>query len=337
LYTIKYKDKLYGILEKQYKKGGMFMGKKHKAIDIIIIGGGIAGLTAALYTGRMKLTTLVLESELIGGQIVNAHGIENYPGFASIRGDELVAKIQQQAESFGAVVDEFDKIVAVKLTGTEKIVETESMIYEPGVVIIASGMTRRKLMLAEEERYLGKGIHYCELCDGHMYQDKTIAVIGGGNAALDAANFLTKYAKKIYVIQRSAALVADLISQERLRKIPMAEVLLSTEIRGLKGNKVLEALQLYDKAGDRSYDLAVDGVFVNIGVMPNTAMFAETITLDKAGRIIAGEDCHTNLNGVFVAGDVRTKLVRQLTTAAADGTVAAIMAEKYLQDIREEN
>ena len=308
------------------------MEKAHKAIDVVIIGSGVTGLTAALYAGRMKLSTLVLETDLVGGQIVNASEIENYPGFTSIRGSELVEKIRQQAEFFGASIDEFDKIVNVELTDKKKIVETESFVYEPKVVIIATGMTRRKLPLPEESRFLSKGIHYCELCDGHMYQDKTIAVVGGGNAALDAAKFLTKYAKKLYIIHRSPALTADALTQDSVLRNPMVEVLLNTEILKAKGDKVLETLELYGKTEGKTYDLPVDGLFVDIGVIPNTSMFSKYVNIDLAGNILAGEDCRTNVAGVFAAGDVRAKQVRQLTTAMADGTVAAILAEKYIEN-----
>ncbi|MEA5091411.1 Thioredoxin reductase [bioreactor metagenome] len=308
------------------------MDKVHKAIDVVIIGSGVTGLTAALYTGRMKLSTIVLETDLVGGQIVNASEIENYPGFTSIRGSELVEKIRQQAEFFGASIDEFDKIVNVELTDKKKIVETESFVYEPKVVIIATGMTRRKLPLPEESRFLSKGIHYCELCDGHMYQDKTIAVVGGGNAALDAAKFLTKYAKKLYIIHRSPALTADALTQDSVLRNPMVEVLLNTEILKAKGDKVLETLELYGKTEGKTYDLPVDGLFVDIGVIPNTSMFSKYVNIDLAGNILAGEDCRTNVAGVFAAGDVRAKQVRQLTTAMADGTVAAILAEKYIEN-----
>ena len=307
------------------------MEKEHKVLDLLIIGGGVTGLTAALYAGRMKLKTLVLEGDLLGGQIVNAHEIENYPGFASIKGSELVEKIQQQAEFFGANIDEFDSIVKVKLTDSKKTIETSSFIYEPKAVIIATGMTRRKLPLPEEARFLSKGIHYCELCDGHMYQDKIIAVVGGGNAAFDAAKFLTKYAKKLYIIHRNASLTADILTQESLIKNPIVEVLLNTEIVKAEGSTALETLQLHDKKENKDYPLQVDGLFVNIGVVPNTAMFAEDLKVDGAGNIIAGEDCKTNVAGVFAAGDVRAKLIRQLTTATADGTVAALMAEKYIE------
>lgn len=312
------------------------MAKEVRRKNMIIIGGGIAGLTAALYGGRMNLEVLVLESALVGGQIVNATAIENYPGFASIKGSELVATVQQQAEAFGAVIDEFDSIERVDLAAQPKIVETEGYIYETDVVILASGMTRRKLPLAEEAKYTGRGVHYCELCDGHMYQGRTIAVMGGGNAAVDAANFLTKYAKKLYLIQRSGQLRADEISQQRLRAHAQVEILLDTEIQALQGEEHLEALELLDRPSGEVRTLPVDGLFVNIGVVPNTAMFAPAIGLSPDGRILAGEDCRTNLPGVYAAGDVRVKPVRQLTTAAADGTVAALLAEKYIEQLKEE-
>lgn len=312
------------------------MEKKRQSKDVIIIGGGVAGLTAALYVGRMNLDVLVLESELVGGQIINAYGIENYPGFASIKGSELVETVQKQAEEFGAVIDEFDKIKSVELTGKIKIIETESYIYETKVVIIASGMTRRKLPVDNEAKYLGKGIHYCELCDGHMYQDKTIAVVGGGNAAVDAANFLTKYAKKLYLIQRSDILTADDISQEKLKQHSIVEFLFNSEIKSLQGEESLEAISIYNRNEQKEIAIPVDGVFVNIGVVPNTDMFKGVLEIDESGHIIAVEDCRTNLPGVFAAGDVRTKLIRQLTTAAADGTIAALLSEKYLESLKEE-
>ncbi len=309
------------------------MAKNTQKRDIIIIGAGMAGLTAALYTGRMNLTTLVLENALVGGQIANATGIENYPGYEVIKGGDLIATLQKQAEHFGAVVDEFDAIVKVDLTAQPKIVETEGCLYEADAVILATGMNRRKLPLPEEGTYAGRGVHYCELCDGHMYQDKIIAVMGGGNAAVDAANFLSKYGRKVYLIHRSE-LRADPVSQEKLRKNPKAEILLQTEVRALHGDGRLTSVTLYDKAQDKTRELPVDGIFVNIGVIPNTALFKGQVTLTPEGRITAGEDCRTNLPGVFAAGDVREKEIRQLTTAAADGTTAALLADKYLASRR---
>lgn len=303
--------------------------KEHIKRDVIIIGAGMAGLTAALYAGRMNLSVLVLENAIIGGQIANATGIENYPGLPNVSGRALIEATQQQAEGFGAVIDEFDAIQKVSLKEDPKLVETEACIYEAETVIIASGMERRKLPLSEEKKYAGRGVHYCELCDGHMYQDKVIAVMGGGNAAVDAANFLTKYAKKLYLVHRSQ-LRADEASQTKLRENPKVEIFLETEIKALKGESRLEAIDIFDKASGESRELAVDGIFVNIGVSPHTDLFKDELELAPDGRIIAGEDCRTKLPGVFAAGDVREKEVRQLTTAAADGTTAAILAEKYI-------
>ena len=297
--------------------------------DVVIIGAGMAGLTAALYAGRMNLSILALESAIVGGQIANATGIENYPGMPNVSGKELIEAVLSQAENFGAVIDEFDVIQKVSLKENPKLIETESYVYEAETVIIASGMERRKLPLTEEAKFAGKGVHYCELCDGHLYQDKVIAVMGGGNAAVDAANFLTKYAKKLYLIHRSE-LRADEISVEKLKENPKAEILLQTEIKSLKGESKLESVEIYDKTSGETKELQVDGIFVNIGVSPNTALFKDEIELAEDGRIIAGEDCRTAIEGVFAAGDVRKKEVRQLTTAAADGTTAAILAEKYI-------
>lgn len=308
------------------------MEKERRKRDVVIIGAGMAGLTAALYAGRSGLSVLVLESELVGGQIANAAGIENYPGFLSVGGSELISTVQNQAEKFGAVVDEFDAIVRVDLSAQPKIVETESAVYESGAVILASGMKRRKLSLTEAARYEGRGVHYCELCDGQAYQGKKVAVIGGGNAAVDAAEYLSKLAAKLYLIQRSE-LRADAASVNRLRGHGNVEILLHTEPRALSGDKRLTAATIFDRKAETTKELPLDAIFVNIGVEPNTALFADQVKTDKAGNIIAGEDCRTNLDGVFAAGDVRTKEVRQLTTAAADGTTAALGAVKYLRSL----
>ena len=199
-------------------------------------------------------------------------------------------------------------------------------------MIIASGMNRRKLPLPEEKKFSGRGVHYCELCDGHAYDGKIVAVMGGGNAALDAANFLTKYADKLYLIHRSQ-LRADDVLQKRLRANEKITVMLQTEIKALRGDKRLESVDVLDKTTGETKTLAVDGIFVNIGVEPNTALFKDELKLTGSGRIPAGEDCRTEIAGVFAAGDVREKEIRQLTTAAADGTIAALLAEKYLSKL----
>lgn len=306
------------------------MAKERKELDLLIIGGGMAGLTAALYAGRMNLKTLVLENALVGGQIANATGIENYPGLPDVSGADLISTLQQQAETYGAEVDEFDVIVRVTLTADEKVVETEHYIYVPKAVIIASGMQRRKLGIPDEAKYLNRGFHFCEQCDGFRYQGKRIAVAGGGNAAVDAANFLDKYGAEVYIIHRSPKLTADQAGIDKFNENPKNKAIFNTLIEGASGEKSLESLRLKSKETGETYDLPMDAVFVNIGVEPNTALFAGQIDFAENGRIKAGEDCRTNVPGVFAAGDIRDKEVRQLTTAASDGTTAAILAEKYI-------
>lgn len=299
--------------------------------DILIIGAGMAGLTAALYASRLNASVLVLENGIIGGQIANATGIENYPGFSTVSGQDLISHVQEQAEHFGAVIDEFDAIESVTLQSTPKRVETTEHIYEADAIIIASGMNRRPLPLPEEKKYASRGVHYCELCDGHLYQDKTIVVMGGGNAAVDAANFLTKYAKKLYLVHRSQ-LRADAISIERLKSHDNVTIMLETEIKALHGDGHVTSMDIFHKDTETAETLPVDGLFVNIGVVPNTQLFEGQLTLHE-GRIPAGEDCRTEIPGVFAAGDVREKEIRQLTTAASDGTTAALLAGKYIEQL----
>ena len=309
------------------------MAKEHIEKDIIIIGAGMAGLTAALYAGRMNLRTLVLENALVGGQIATAADIENFPGFERVSGMELIGTLEKQAMNFGAEIDEFDRIERVDLKSTPKIVETETRVYETPVVIIASGMNRRKLPLPQEPHYFNRGVHYCHMCDGHTYQGKVISVMGGGNAAVDAANFLTKYAKHLYLIHRSQ-LRADKASQDALYANPKVTVMLETEITHLNGEDRLTSVDLLHKDTGAKETLPVDAIFVNIGVIPNTELFKGQLALTEAGYIPAGEDCRTEIPGVFAAGDNRVKEIHQLTTAAADGTTAALHAEKYLAALK---
>lgn len=301
--------------------------------DIVIIGAGPAGLTAALYAGRLNLNVILLENAIIGGQIANATQIENYPGIKSITGQQLISNIQNQVESFGVTIDEFDSIERLELHNKIKLVETANYIYKTQAVIIATGMTRRKLPLKDELKFTGKGIHYCELCDGHMYQDKVIAVVGGGNSAVDSALFLTKFASKLYLIHRSQ-LKADVVSIENLNLNSKIELILETEITKLFGDTRLRRIEIVDKNSNVPRLLDIDAIFVNIGVEPNNQLFKEQIKLDSRGLIIAGEDCQTNIEGVFAAGDIRTKKFNQLTTAFSDGTVAALLAEKYIHSLK---
>ncbi|AEB76375.1 NAD(P)/FAD-dependent oxidoreductase [Clostridium botulinum] len=312
------------------------MNKLTKAIDILIIGSGPSGLTAGIYASRLKLSTLILEDEIIGGQIRDAYTIENYPGFINISGINLIKNMQEQAVASGCAIDEFDKILSVKLTNNKKIIETQSCIYDARTVIIASGAKRKQLPIPEENTFHGKGIHYCELCDGHMYEGKHIAVIGGGNSALLAVKFLSMYAEKITIIQQFDYFQAEKKIQEETFNNPKVNIIWNSEIRHAMGDNKLSKIVIENIQTKTTSELCIDGIFVYIGFIPSTELFKDYITLDEYGNILADETTKTNVEGVFAAGDVRSKLFRQITTATADGTVAALMAEKFINQINKE-
>ncbi|MFA6940670.1 MAG: FAD-dependent oxidoreductase [Clostridiaceae bacterium] len=306
------------------------MQKMEKRLDLIIIGAGMAGLTAAIYASRAKISTLVLEDELIGGQVREAYSIENYPGFINISGEELTERLQKQARETGAEIDEFDKIKTVILTDKEKIIETDSFIYKPSAVILATGSRRIKLPVPEERKFHGRGIHYCETCDGSLYLGKHLVVIGGGNSAVGSIKFLSKYAEKITLIHKGDKLKADKKNQDEVLKNPKVTVILNSVVIHANGDSKLEFLTIENIMTKEITELKADGVFSYIGFAPRTELYRDYIKLNGNGNIEAGENCETNIKGVFAAGDVRTKRYHQLTTASSDGTVAALMAEEYI-------
>lgn len=308
------------------------MAKEVKELDLLIIGSGMAGLTAGIYASKLKLSTLILEDELVGGQIREAYVVENYPGFVEVTGADLINKTREQLEASGGTIDEFDSIQNIYLAHTEKVIETEYFIYKPKAVVIASGSKKRPLPIPEERHFLGKGIHYCELCDGSLYEGKHIIVVGGGNSAVAAALFMTRYARKITIIHRNDHFSADRKSIEEIMKNDKIEILWNTEIKSASGSNFIEKVVLENRITKVQEDFAVDGVFVYIGLVPRTDIYKEFLDVDNHGHIIAGESCETNIKGVYAAGDVRTKRFRQLTTAAADGTVAALMAEEFIKE-----
>lgn len=305
--------------------------------DLIVIGAGPAGLTAGIYAGRLKLDTLILENEIVGGQIRDAFLLENYPGFSSISGAELIDKMQAHAEESGAVIDEFDAIEKLQLTDDLKIIETSGAIYKPKSVIIASGAKKRLLPIPEEKKFHSRGIHYCELCDGHMYEGKEIAVVGGGNSALLAVKLLSKYATKITIVQQFDYFNAETKVQDEIFNNPKVEILWNSEIISASGSDHLEAIQIQNTKTKEVVTKNLTGVFVYIGYIPGTDLYKEFVTLDKFGNIDANESTETNIKGVFAAGDIRSKAFRQVTTAVSDGTVAALNAEKYIQSLEKQN
>lgn len=304
--------------------------KEERAIDLVIIGAGAAGLTASIYAVRAKLDTIVLENEIVGGQIKNSYSVENFPGFDVISGDELASKMENHALKLGVDINEFGYIKSVKLTDEEKIIETDYVIYKAKAVIIATGAKPRELPVPEEKDLHGKVIHYCELCDGALYDGKDIVVVGGGNSAIEAATYLTRYAKSITIVHQFDTLQAEKSDQDELFKHKNVNVIWNSEIRNVVGDNKIEKIIIENvKTGEKS-DIHSDGIFVYIGYVPKADIVKDYVTLNKWGYIEADENMETNVKGVFVAGDVRDKKIRQLTTAVSDGTIAALNAEKYI-------
>lgn len=311
------------------------MDKKIKEIDLIIIGAGPAGLTAAIYASRAKLNTLVLEDNIIGGQVRSTYTVENYPGFTEITGNELADRIQAQAEACGAIIDEFDFIENVLLKDNEKIVETGDYIYKPKAVIIATGATPKKLPIPSESKYLGKGVHYCAVCDGAVYQDEVVAVVGGGNAALEEALYLSNIVKKVIVIRRYDYFRAEAKTLEAASNKENIEIMYNWDLVDVLGGDFVEAAKIKNTKTGEEKEININGVFGYIGTEPKTAMFREYIKVKDNGYIEGDENMRTNVKGVYVAGDVREKMFRQITTAVSDGTIAALSAEKYISEMEE--
>lgn len=298
--------------------------------DIVIVGAGPAGLTAAIYARRANKTVLLLDKAAFGGQITYSPKVENYPGYESVSGSELADKLVSQALNQGADV-ELETVTGIEDAGAIKTVVTEEGgRYECGAVIIACGVQHRHLGLENEERFIGEGISFCAVCDGAFYKNQTVALVGGGNSALQEAILLSETCQKVYVIQNLDFLTGEERLQEILRGRENVEILTGTVVKAIPDTPAFEGVVLERVADGQQQRLALDGLFVAIGLKPENEAFANVATLDSAGYFATGEDCLTNTPGVFVAGDCRQKSVRQVATATGDGAVAAIAACRYL-------
>lgn len=300
--------------------------------DIIIIGAGPAGLTAALYALRADKTVLVLEKGTFGGQITYSPQIENYPGFATMSGNEFADKLVDQVLSQGADI-EMETVTEIRDNGATKTVVTEEGEHEAKAVIIATGVKHRQTGLANENELVGEGVSYCAVCDGAFFKGQTVAVLGGGNSALQEAVLLSEGCKKVYVIQNLDYFTGEARLVEKLKTKDNVEFIMGTVITELKGETSLKGLKLKKEADGSESELEVDGLFVAIGLIPNNKAFADIAGLDEWGYIDSDESCVTKTAGVFVAGDCRKKQIRQITTAAADGSVAALAACRYIDSL----
>jgi len=298
--------------------------------DIIIIGGGPAGLVAAVYARRAQKSVLVIEKEVFGGQITFSPKVENIPGFKELSGNEFAENLVDQAINLGA---DFEMCEAVSVKqGDIKTVVTDSGEYEGKAVIIATGAKHRRLGLPNEDKFIGEGISFCAVCDGAFYKDKTVAVIGGGNSALQEAVLLSEQAKKVYVIQNLDFLTGEAALQEQLKAKPNVEIILGSVLDAYLGEDEIKGVRIKREKDGELSEIALDGVFLAIGLIPQNEAFADIIPLDERGYAIADENCLLD-GGIFVAGDCRTKKIRQVTTAAADGAVAALAACDYIETL----
>ena len=294
--------------------------------DIIIIGGGPAGLTAALYACRANKKVLVLEKETFGGQITFSPKVENIPGFISLTGNEFAEKLVEQVLEQGADVESCEAL-EIK-DGETKTVVTDDGEFEGKAVIIATGAKHRMLGIDGEEKYVGEGISFCAVCDGAFYKGKTVAVVGGGNSALQESILLSDLAEKVYVVQNLDFLTGEKKLSEQLEKLDNVEIITGVTVDSFVGETALEGIVIKHSDGEKT-ELKIDGLFIAIGLIPQNEIFSNVIELDDRGYAAIGEDCLSKTNGVFVAGDCRTKKIRQVTTAAADGAIAALAACDY--------
>ena len=301
-----------------------------KKFDVIVLGGGPAGYTAAMYTARAGLSTLVIEKLYAGGQMTQTPNIENYPGFPQgIDGVLLGMNFQAGAQNAGVQTLNAE-VTAVKLQGQEKILTTAKGDFVGRTVIIATGADHRHLGLAREWDMTGKGVTYCATCDGMFYRGKTVAVVGGGNSAASEALVLSRIAKKVYLIHRRDSLKASRSYHEPLEQAENVEFIWNSQVSQLLGEEKLSGVVLQDVRSGQETQLPLDGLFISVGRNPATELFHGQLELDENGYIVADESTRTSIPGVYAVGDVRTKEVRQIVTAAADGAVAAHYAEQYL-------
>ena len=297
--------------------------------DIIVVGAGPAGLTAALYARRANKSVLVLEQSTFGGQVTFSPQIENYPGFVTMSGNEFIDKLVDQVIEQGAEID-LKTVTGIRDNGDTKTVVTSKGEFETKAVILATGVKHRETGLASEERLVGHGVSYCAVCDGAFYRNKTVAVLGGGNSALQEAVLLSELAAKVYILQDLDFLTGEAKLVEKISSKDNVEVITGCLLSDILGEEAVTGVEITKKADSSKQVITVDGLFVAIGLIPDNKKFEEVTELDEYGYFNSDENCLTRTPGVFVAGDCRKKRIRQITTASADGAVAALAACRYI-------
>ena len=302
--------------------------------DVIIVGGGPAGLAAALYTARMDLKTVVLDRGPLGGQLLNTELVEDYPGFESILGSDLATKMGEHARKFGVEVRDFDPVKEIDVEGRTKVVRMESgeELRAPAVIMAAGGLPRY-LEVPGEKEFWGRGVSYCAVCDGAFFKGQELAVVGGGDAAVEEGEFLTRYASKVYVMHRRSELRAQPILVDRARANPKIEFVFDAKVKEIAGDDKVQVVR-YDQHGEHR-ELRVGGVFIFIGFVPNSALLKVHVDHDAAGYILTDRNMQTSVEGIWAVGDVRSQLTKQIATAVGDGTTAAVAASAYISALKD--
>lgn len=305
------------------------------SFDTVILGGGPAGFSAGLYAARGELSTAIVDVNMLGGQPSNYLELENYPGFVCIGGYELMEKFEEHADKFGINKFPMQEILSVDLISNPKVIKTKEYEFNAKTVIIATGAKPMKLGVKGEKEFVGRGVSYCAVCDGAFYKDKVVAVVGGGNAAVEEAIYLTRFASKVYLIHRRDELRADKIVQCRAFENPKLEFVFDSVLKEIVGEDCVKSLVLENVKSKESTNLFVDGVFPYIGISPNVDNFSGQITQDSKGFILTDDTMKTSIDGVFAVGDVRVTPLRQVITAAADGAISAVYASRYIESQKE--
>ena len=304
-----------------------------KNFDVVILGGGPAGFSAAIYAARGAVSTAIVDVNMLGGQPSNYLELENYPGFQLVGGYDLMEKFEEHADKFGVKKFPMQEIEKVDLA--QKKIYTKEYEFSAKSIIIATGAQPQKLGVLGEKEFVGRGVSYCAVCDGGFYKDKAVAVVGGGNSAIEEAIYLTKFAKKVYVIHRRDKLRADKIIQERAFKNQKIEFIWNSIVFEIQGENTVKSILLKDTQTDKTSKLDVDGIFPYIGISPNTELFSGQLNQDKYGFIITDTTMATSVDGVYAIGDVRNTPLRQVVTAASDGAIGATYALRYIEQTKE--
>jgi thioredoxin reductase (NADPH) len=306
---------------------------KRNVYDVIIIGGGPAGLTAGLYTSRARLHTLLIENSLLGGQMTTTEEIDNYPGFPEgVTGEQLSRLMEEQAKRFG-METVMGEVVEVKLEGDQRLVRTDESTYLCKTVIVSTGAEYRRLGVPGEIEFMGKGVSYCATCDGAFFKDSRIVVVGGGDSALTEALFLTKFVNELTIIHRRDALRATKFYQEKAMANPKIKFLWNSVVEEIKGDNIVRSILVKNVKTGETKEFNTDGAFLFVGLSPRTRFLKGLVQMDEAGYILTDENSETSTKGIFAAGDCKKKLLRQIATAVGDGATAAFAAEKYLESM----